>query len=125
MDEKIIIYHTNDVHSHFNNWPRIKQELKKQREIHRAANETMLTFDIGDHIDRFHPYTEALLGKGNIRMLNESGFDGITIGNNEGITLAHEDLFDLYDEAEFDCIVANLYQEDGKRPIGQNRECYI
>lgn len=116
MDEKIIIYHTNDLHSHFEYWPRIEQEIKKQQIVHKKLKETMLLFDIGDHIDRFHPYTEALLGKGNIRLLNECGYDGITIGNNEGITLPHDDLDTLYDEAKFDCIVANIYHEDGTRP---------
>ncbi len=116
MNEKIVIYHTNDIHSHFRYWPRIEREIKRRRNIHKNLKESVFVFDIGDFIDRFHPFTEGTLGKGNAQMLNECGYDAVTIGNNEGITLPHEDLQSLYRDAEFDCIVANLYTKDGKRP---------
>lgn len=116
MNEQIIIYHTNDLHSHFQYWPRIRQKLLKQKKIHKELHESMFLFDIGDHLDRFHPFTEATLGKGNVRLLNDVGFHAVTIGNNEGITLSHQDLLHLYDEAQFDCIVANLYDNEGNRP---------
>lgn len=116
MNEKIIIYHTNDVHSHFQYWPRIHKEMTRQKKMHEQYNESVFLFDIGDHLDRFHAYTEATLGKGNVQLLNESNYDAVTIGNNEGITLSHEDLLHLYDEAEFDCLVANLYERTGERP---------
>lgn len=116
MKEKIFFYHTNDVHSHFQYWPRIQQEVQRKRAIHAKNSETMFIFDIGDHLDRFHPYTEATLGKGNVKLLNEAGYDAVTIGNNEGITLSHDDLVHLYDDAKFDCIVANLFDNDGKCP---------
>lgn len=116
MIEKITIYHTNDIHSHFETWPNIKHEVTRQRKIHEDNNETMFLFDIGDHIDRFHPFTEANLGKGNVQLLNDCEFDAVTIGNNEGITLAHDDLLSLYDDAKFDVILANLFLENGKRP---------
>lgn len=116
MIEKIVIYHTNDIHSHFDTWPNIKHEVIRKRKIHQENDESMFLFDIGDHIDRFHPYTEAYLGKGNIRLLNECNFDAVTIGNNEGITLAQDDLLSLYDEAHFDVVLANLYFKNGMRP---------
>lgn len=116
MLEKIYIYHTNDLHSHFENWPRIRKELQRRREIHEQRGESMFLFDVGDHVDRFHPYSEGTMGKGNVKLLNECGYDGVTIGNNEGITLSHEDLMELYREARFDCLVANLFFEDGSRP---------
>ncbi|MCU9612835.1 bifunctional metallophosphatase/5'-nucleotidase [Caldibacillus lycopersici] len=116
MIEKIYIYHTNDVHSHFQYWPRIHEEVTRQRKLHAARQESMFVFDIGDHIDRVHPYTEGTLGKGNIDLLNAAGYDAVTIGNNEGITLPHEALDKLYENAQFDCVVANLFAEDGTRP---------
>ncbi|WAA09942.1 bifunctional metallophosphatase/5'-nucleotidase [Fervidibacillus albus] len=114
--ENIYIYHTNDLHSHFQKWPRIQAEVLRRREMHENRGETMFLFDIGDHIDRFHPFTEATRGKGNVDLLNDSKYDAVTIGNNEGITLSKEELMSLYGGAKFDCIVANIFNEDGTRP---------
>lgn len=114
MLEKIWIYHTNDIHSHFDYWPRIHQFLVSEK---RKRAGQMFLFDIGDHVDRFHPFTEGTLGKGNVELLNKAGYQAVTIGNNEGITLSHQDLAELYENAQFDCILANLYEEDGTRPF--------
>jgi 5'-nucleotidase len=116
LKQTIYIYHTNDVHSHFENWPKIVKFLQERRNEHKLIKETMLLFDIGDFIDRFHPITEATRGKANVQLLNELHYDAITIGNNEGITLNYEELNELYEEARFSILVANLFQQDGKRP---------
>lgn len=113
MLEKLTILHTNDLHSHFEYWPRIQKYLIDTK---HDSNHDVMVFDIGDHLDRFHPYTDATLGRGNVEMLNESGYNAVTIGNNEGITLANQDLMSLYSEATFDCLLANLYLENGTRP---------
>lgn len=114
--EKIHLYHTNDVHSHLEHWPRIQQFLKQRREMHLAGGEEVYLFDIGDFIDRWHPLTEATKGTENIKLLNDSSYTAITIGNNEGVNLPHDDLNHLYDEAKFDVLLANLYQNDGNYP---------
>ncbi|MBS4178544.1 bifunctional metallophosphatase/5'-nucleotidase [Lederbergia citrea] len=116
MNEKIHIYHTNDIHSHFENWPRIQAFLKDRKASHEAAGEEVFIFDIGDFADRWHPFTEGTMGKGNVKLLNEAGYTAVTIGNNEGITLPHRDLNEMYEEAEFDVIAANLYFPDYKKP---------
>lgn len=76
----------------------------------------MFYVDIGDHVDRSHPYTEATLGKGNIELLNKATCDVATLGNNEGITLTQDQLKHLYDDAEFDVICANLREVGSKEP---------
>ncbi len=81
-----------------------------------AQGEACYVFDVGDHVDRSHPFTEGTQGQGNIRLLNEAGFDAVTIGNNEGITMAKEELSSLYKDAEFDVVVCNLFEQDGGRP---------
>lgn len=88
-------------------------EEKKRR---LAAGEAVFTLDIGDHVDRFHMISEATGGKGNVRLLNEALYDYVTIGNNEGITLAKEQLDHLYDDANFEVLVANLFESDQTRP---------
>lgn len=114
--EKIHIYHTNDLHSHFDNWAKMVHFLKKRKELHKADRENMLLFDIGDHMDRFHPITEATHGKANVELMNSLHYDGAVIGNNEGITLPYESLDTLYEAANFPVILANLYDRNGKRP---------
>lgn len=116
LGQTIHIYHTNDLHSHFEMWPQISYYLKQQKIKHDTNGETCLLFDIGDHVDRFHPISEATSGKANIQLLNELNYDAVTIGNNEGITLSHDQLDTLYDEATFPVIVANLRKENGDRP---------
>ncbi len=115
--ETIHIYHTNDIHSHFENWPKISRLLRDRRQLHTRAGEAVFMFDIGDHVDRSHPFTEGTKGKGNIQLLNEAGYDAITIGNNEGITMSKEALSALYTDAEFDVVLGNLQDEEGKIPL--------
>ncbi|MET3576359.1 bifunctional UDP-sugar hydrolase/5'-nucleotidase [Bhargavaea ullalensis] len=114
--EKIHIYHTNDLHSHFEKWPRIRSFLQRRKAEHAAAGEPCFLFDIGDHMDRSHPYTEATLGRGNTAMLDDLGYDAVTIGNNEGITLAPDNLDALYRDASFPVVLGNLFRADGIRP---------
>lgn len=114
--ETIHIFHTNDIHSHFEYWLRMQYYIKEQRLAYAKLGETSFLLDVGDHMDRSNIYTEATLGKGNVKLLNDAQYDVITIGNNEGITLAHEDLFNLYNEANFDVVVANLHSKNGRNP---------
>lgn len=116
MEEKIYLYYTNDLHSHFENWPKIVGHWKSRKEHHHKLNEPMFLLDVGDHVDRFHPIAEAMGGKANVTLLNDAGYDCATIGNNEGITLSHDELFHLYDEADFEVVCANLSNRKGEEP---------
>lgn len=125
LKETIHIYHTNDLHSHFEHWPRIRDFLLQRKAVHRERGEACYLFDIGDHMDRSHPYTDATRGKGNVLMLNEVGYDAVTIGNNEGITLSPGELSALYEEADFPVVLANLFTQEGKQPGWTVPEVYL
>ncbi|WP_100332176.1 bifunctional metallophosphatase/5'-nucleotidase [Bacillus xiapuensis] len=116
MRKTIHIYHTNDLHSHFENWPRIRRFLQERKSWHQEAGEEVFLFDLGDHVDRSHPLTEGTLGQANVELLNQAQVNAGTIGNNEGITLPKEALDRLYQRADFPVVVANLYDSDGGRP---------
>jgi len=116
MIETIHFYHTNDLHSHFQHWPRIHELVTTRKKWHLEEGESSFTLDIGDHIDRSHIYTEGTLGKGNVDLLNKALYDVVTIGNNEGITLAHNELTELYYQAQFDVVVGNLEELNGETP---------
>ncbi|MBO8156773.1 MAG: bifunctional metallophosphatase/5'-nucleotidase [Bacillaceae bacterium] len=108
MAEKIFIYFSSDLHSHFENWPKMIHFFRQKIEHHQKRGETWFLLDNGDHMDRFHPITEAFLGQANVEMLNEAGYDCVTMGNNEGITLPKENLYHLYDQAHFQFVCANV-----------------
>lgn len=55
------------------------------------------------------------MGQGNVELLNRAGYDAVTIGNNEGITMSKEALTSLYTDAKFDVILSNLLTE-GQQP---------
>ncbi|WP_252315284.1 hypothetical protein [Sinobaca sp. H24] len=50
-----------------------------------------------------------------MELLNEAEISHVTIGNNEGITFSREELEDLYGKADFKVLLANLFDEQGKR----------
>lgn len=108
MIKKLHIYHVNDLHSHFENWPKIRRYLNEKKAEHESKNEEVLLFDIGDFLDRVHPWTEATDGHANISLLNQVPYDAVTIGNNEGIGNSKQILNSLYENANFPVVLANL-----------------
>ena len=116
MKEKLYFYYTNDLHSNFAQWPRVAGFFKDAKANRIARNESFWLMDVGDHADRVHPITEATMGKANVQLMNDLGYDVATIGNNEGITLGHDDLFHLYDDADFLVSCANLHSMDQIEP---------
>lgn len=112
----IELFFTNDLHSHLDQWPKIMTLLTDQRDYYKEKGHDVLVFDIGDHVDRFHPTSEASMGKANVVLMNEASYAAATIGNNEGITLPKDALNELYTKAEFPVLVANLFNQNGERP---------
>lgn len=109
--EKIQILHTNDLHSHLENWPKIRRFLKQQKADAAAKNQTVIAVDLGDFVDRWHPLTEATNGQANVQLMNQIGYDAVTIGNNEGVGNSKYDLNHLYREANFDVLLDNLFDK--------------
>ncbi len=76
-----------------------------------AGAEHTVVLDIGDHIDRMRPETEGTEGMANVAVLNASGYDAITLGNNEGLTYTSEVLEKLYgQQAKCQVVLANLLE---------------
>ncbi|OEH93960.1 bifunctional metallophosphatase/5'-nucleotidase [Bacillus solimangrovi] len=113
---KVYLYHSNDLHSHFDAWTRMSTFFSQVREKHDERTDETFFFDIGDHMDRAHWLSDATEGKANVTLMNSVGYDAVTFGNNEGITLSKEGLDTLYKDAEFTVLAANLYDNDGNRP---------
>jgi 2',3'-cyclic-nucleotide 2'-phosphodiesterase (5'-nucleotidase family) len=90
--------------------PSIAACFRTYREKWQKQGERVLTVDIGDHMDRMDIKSEASFGKANVSVMNRTGYEYVTIGNNEGITLPKEKLDTLYENADFTVIVGNLLE---------------
>lgn len=117
MKQQLLILHTNDLHSHFEHWPQIRSYIKSETEKYQHQGYQVLKFDDGDAMDRFQSLTEATDGKYNTKILNEVGYDAVTIGNNEALTNSHQQLIDLYTNKNFDVVLSNILDKTtGKIP---------
>ncbi|MCK1207687.1 metallophosphatase [Streptococcus uberis] len=112
MQEIIRLLHLNDLHSHFEAFPKLQRFFENASQ---NQDEEVIKLDIGDNIDRSHPLSDATKGKANVQLMNQLGIDFATIGNNEGIGLSKEDLNQVYDEANFEVILGNL-EDNHQRP---------
>lgn len=122
--EKIILLHTNDLHSHLENWPKIRRFLlnRKQEE---TAKQKIITVDLGDFVDRWHPLTEATNGQANVGLMNQIKYDAATIGNNEGVGNSKAELNQLYDQANFDVLLDNLFDKQTLQPPAWSQTCKV
>jgi 5'-nucleotidase len=113
---KVVILHTNDIHSHFEQMPRIAAVMHELTMKH--GSERVITVDCGDHMDRMRMETEGTYGQANVGIMNRTGYDIITLGNNEGLTFSREELEYAYgNHAEFVVICGNLFDADtGEQP---------
>jgi 2',3'-cyclic-nucleotide 2'-phosphodiesterase (5'-nucleotidase family) len=89
----ITILHTNDIHSRFGNMPSLAAMAAEQK---RTCEGAVLLLDIGDHMDRMAPETEGTYGGANVDVINLTGYDAVTIGNNEGLTFTPDMLEQVY-----------------------------
>ncbi len=112
--ETFRILHTNDLHSHFEHFPKIGRYLKKAQ-ADKSVDE-VYTFDAGDFMDRSHPLSDATEGQANIKLMNEFHYTAGTIGNNEGISNPHRVLEHLFDHVDYPIVLANLREEDESMP---------
>ncbi|MWV44057.1 bifunctional metallophosphatase/5'-nucleotidase [Paenibacillus sp. HJL G12] len=107
--KSITILHTNDIHSHFEKVSSIAAYIAEARETESGS--PLLLVDIGDHMDRTAMETEGTMGGANVDILNLTGYDVITIGNNEGLTLTPEDLASAYSGLLAEVVCCNIIEK--------------
>ncbi|GMA63240.1 5'-nucleotidase C-terminal domain-containing protein [Alicyclobacillus fastidiosus] len=87
---QIHLLHVNDVHSQLESYMRLGHQLRALRSSLVDQGDIVLTFDLGDVLDRVRPETEATMGVVNVDMMAALGVDGWVFGNNEGLTIPVE-----------------------------------
>ncbi|MFD0958291.1 bifunctional metallophosphatase/5'-nucleotidase [Paenibacillus chungangensis] len=112
----LVLLHTNDIHSRLENAARIASIIEEERQ--RLGDAAVLVVDCGDHMDRARLETEGSDGLVNLKLLQASRYDLITLGNNEGLTYRMDILKELYGRNPgFRVICANMLKtRDGQRP---------
>lgn len=117
------IAYTNDIHSHFSAMERIAEMVEQLRAQYGSS---LLLLDIGDHMDRAAVETEGTLGQANVDMLNLTGYDAITIGNNEGLTFTLEMLQQAYSGLICPVVCGNFREyATGEPPSWMNERLII
>ncbi len=111
--ETLMIVFTNDLHSHFDTMGRIAAMVD---ELRARPGTSVLLLDIGDHMDRAAPETEGTMGQANVDVLNLTGYDAITIGNNEGLTFTPELLEQAYAGLACPVICGNIKEITSGQP---------
>ncbi|WP_136604146.1 bifunctional metallophosphatase/5'-nucleotidase [Paenibacillus dokdonensis] len=112
--KSITILHTNDIHSHFEKVSSIAAFIASERDAEGEG--PLLLVDIGDHMDRTAMETEGTMGGVNVDIMNLTGYDVITIGNNEGLTLTPEDLSSAYAGLLAQVVCCNIIEEATDAP---------
>jgi 5'-nucleotidase len=114
--EKVVLLHTNDIHSSFQVMPRVAGAIARLRAS--RPDVPVIVADCGDHMDRMSAITEAGAGSAHLEVLASTGYDVVTLGNNEGLTFTKERLQELFGGGTTFCVVAaNLRdRETGRAP---------
>lgn len=120
---RLTILHTNDIHSHFDMMAPLAAVLRKVR---TEAEDTVLSVDIGDHMDRAAPETEGTMGQANVDLMNLAGYDAVTIGNNEGLTLSPAVLQAAYSGLQCPVVCCNINESaTGEPPAWMKRSVIL
>ncbi|WP_010272121.1 bifunctional metallophosphatase/5'-nucleotidase [Paenibacillus senegalensis] len=114
--QKIVILHTNDIHSHYEQMPKIATAFRTLEAKH--AGIPLLKIDVGDHMDRMRIATDGTDGAANIAIMNATGYHLAVPGNNEGLTFTQEQLAVNYGRlANFIVLGGNMgIAPDGELP---------
>ena len=108
---RLLILHTNDLHSCFENMPKLSHRINEYRR--QVNKEDLLIIDCGDHMDRMRMETEGSDGVANIAIMNATGYDIFVPGNNEGLTFTKEAFEHVFREhALFAVLGTNLFELD-------------
>ncbi len=119
------LLHTNDLHSHLEQMCKIYTLVKKLRGEWEKRGETGFLLDIGDHMDRVRLETEGTDGKVNRAVLETTGYDLVTLGNNELLTFSAKELEENYEGSTFAVVSSNVVEAVSGRNPSWVRPCKI
>jgi 5'-nucleotidase len=124
MKKSITILHTNDLHANYDGALRQAAYIKKRISELTAQEESFLLVDGGDHLDMSINECLATNGSMHLKMLAETGYHAMSVGNNEILRSTPELIRKLSFESNVPWLLTNLVEGDGT-VIGGMKETLI
>ncbi len=121
MKETLTILHTNDLHGHYDLALRQAALIKKRKSDLQRQGEHVIVLDGGDHMDMSMNECLATSGTIHLDMLNATGYDAMSVGNNELLRLPKDKIRQLSHDSKVPWLLLNLEESDGSQ-IGGTKE---
>lgn len=115
---KLKIFHSNDVHSNFENFAKMVTLIKHHKD------ESTLILDAGDFADFKSIELQGTKGMAAIELLDYAGYEALTIGNNETFN-GIETLEHMASHSPIPFISNNLLKKDKTKVNGVNRSIIL
>jgi len=121
MRETLTILYTNDLHGHYDLALRQSALIKKRKKELEGQGQHVLVLDGGDHMDMSMNECLATSGQIHLEMLEATGYDAMSVGNNELLRLPKEKIRQLSHDSKVPWLLLNLEESDGSQ-IGGTKE---
>jgi 5'-nucleotidase len=121
MKETLTILHTNDLHGHYDLALRQAALIKKRKSDLQRQGENVIVLDGGDHMDMSMNECLATSGTIHLDMLSATGYDAMSVGNNELLRLPKDKIRQLSHDSKVPWLLLNLEESDGSQ-IGGTKE---
>lgn len=124
MKEILTILHTNDLHGLYDLASRQSAFIKKRKQELLSQNQNVIVVDGGDHMDMSMNECLATNGYIHLDMLSATGYDAMSVGNNELLRLPKEKIRQLSLDSKVPWLLLNLEEADGSQ-IGGTKKSLI
>lgn len=112
----LTILHTNDIHGHFDQMPRLATLIARERSLAHSEGRHILLLDAGDSSERSVWESSITKGRANFFLLEAMGYDASTVGNGETFQWGLGALAKLVESVHFPVLAANLFAMDSNQP---------
>ncbi|MCM3719057.1 bifunctional metallophosphatase/5'-nucleotidase [Fictibacillus phosphorivorans] len=124
MKEKLTFLHTNDLHGQYDLASRQSAFIKKRKQELMKENHNVIVVDGGDHMDMSMNECLATNGYIHLDMMSATGYDAMSVGNNELLRLPKEKIRQLSIDSKVPWLLLNLTEADGSQ-IGGTKKSLI
>jgi|GEM_PF-498015 len=121
----LTILHTNDIHGHFEQMPRLATLIARERSLARNEGRHVLLLDAGDSSERSVWESSITKGRANFFLLEAMGYDASTVGNGETFQWGLGALAKLVESVHFPVLAANLFAMDSNQPPVPNLKSHV
>jgi 2',3'-cyclic-nucleotide 2'-phosphodiesterase (5'-nucleotidase family) len=121
----LTLLHTNDIHGHFEQMPRLATLIARERALARDEGRHVLLLDAGDSSERSVWESSITKGRANFFILEAMGYDASTVGNGETFQWGLGALAKLVESVHFPVLAANLFALDSNQPPVPNLKSHV